>query len=611
MSDRDEENSRDGSSTPLSSRDPNESYDENHDEEKSLKRKRSYSVGSNSQESNPSEGIKKSKSISEDNKKNNSSPKAEKPKSDDIKTIPSIVIPQTPPQLTTMTTPANPMYHHMNPSNNPGGAMIISETADTMVMEIPPEKVGQVIGSKGMVIQDVQARSGAKAIVNQDFPPGVNRQVHITGTQAQIRMAAELIKKIVVEGPTAVHVNSMTGGPTITTVVDCPAAHVGKIIGPNGQSIKEIQSKSGAKVQIDQNFPPNVPRKVHITGTTIAVNTAVSLVQGLLSQGTSMGGGGQNMMMGGMNMSGAQQPSPSMSNYATPFSNPYGASMPSNMPPTGMNPQSNPAGASQGQEMSHTMDIPKAIVGRIIGKAGETIQLLQRKSGCRVKVDQQVPDGFPCKVYMTGTPQTIAIATQLVQEIMMGVHTSKIGANLPPVAAAGGGMGMGMNMGMGMGGMQGMPGMGMGQNPMAYGMANPYGMPQGVMGGAYGAAAAMQSMQQQQGQANPFNYGAFPPQMTAYPQQQAYGATAQQQQQATATAAGYAAAAGYGQQVATGYPASTTATNAAAGAKGATNGGGAAAGGSVWSEHKTDDGIPYWYNATTGQSQVKYNTLIM
>ena len=33
---------------------------------------------------------------------------------------------------------------------------------------------------------------------------------------------------------------------------------------------------------------------------------------------------------------------------------------------------------------------------------------------------------------------------------------------------------------------------------------------------------------------------------------------------------------------------------------------GKAAGGSPWSEHKTDDGISYWYNASTGVSQVKF-----
>jgi polyribonucleotide nucleotidyltransferase len=42
----------------------------------------------------------------------------------------------------------------------------------TETMEIAPEKVGQIIGSKGAIIADMQNRSGCKIYVNQDFPPG-------------------------------------------------------------------------------------------------------------------------------------------------------------------------------------------------------------------------------------------------------------------------------------------------------------------------------------------------------------------------------------------------------------------------------------------------------
>jgi rRNA processing protein Krr1/Pno1 len=31
-------------------------------------------------------------------------------------------------------------------------------------------------------------------------------------------------------------------------------------------------------------------------------------------------------------------------------------------------------------------------VGRVIGRGGETIQALQQKTGCRIQIDQNVPD---------------------------------------------------------------------------------------------------------------------------------------------------------------------------------------------------------------------------
>ena len=101
---------------------------------------------------------------------------------------------------------------------------------DTILIEISPDKVGQVIGSKGAIIQEIQTRTGAKAFVNQDFPEGVNRQVNITGTTPQVKAAAELVNLIIEHGPTAIHVNSLTGGPTLTSVLECTQTQVLKFL---------------------------------------------------------------------------------------------------------------------------------------------------------------------------------------------------------------------------------------------------------------------------------------------------------------------------------------------------------------------------------------------
>jgi hypothetical protein len=93
--------------------------------------------------------------------------------------------------------------------------------------------------------------------------------------------------------------------------------------------------------------------------------------------------------------------------------------------------------------------------GKIIGRGGEVITMIQQRSGAKVQIDQNVPEGNfnklyytyrhhimsclllsqitknsvlflagqPCKVNMSGTPQNLAIATQLVQEAMLGVKS--------------------------------------------------------------------------------------------------------------------------------------------------------------------------------------------
>ena len=64
------------------------------------------------------------------------------------------------------------------------------------------------------------------------------------------------------------------------------------------------------------------------------------------------------------------------------------------------------------------MECARQYVGKLIGPAGSIIQLLQQKSGCRVQIDQNVPEGMPCKINMQGNPQTLSNAAQLIAEII-------------------------------------------------------------------------------------------------------------------------------------------------------------------------------------------------
>ena len=94
-------------------------------------------------------------------------------------------------------------------------------SGDTAILEVAPDKVGQIIGSKGAIIQEIQTRTGIKAYVNQDFPEGVNRQVNLTGTESQIKAATELIKLILEQGPTAIHMVLTILNDSITSLFHC------------------------------------------------------------------------------------------------------------------------------------------------------------------------------------------------------------------------------------------------------------------------------------------------------------------------------------------------------------------------------------------------------
>ena len=250
-----------------------------------------------------------------------------------------------------------------------------SSSADNNLIYIAPEKVGHIIGSKGMVIQELQMRTGCKLILNQDFPPGVNRTLTFQGTPEQIVAAKKLVLLVLAEGPTAIHPNNQEGAAITTQEINCPQGLVGRIIGTGGATIKDMQTRSGAKIQINQNFPDGVDRKIIVTGNAHAMQMAMLLIANVMEQGPqslplmSPGGGAAAGFMG--------------------FG---GGGMPSSSPMSLVS-----SGAGQ-----QTLEVAKIHVGKIIGRGGETINMVQAKSGAKVQIDQNT---IPCKVLISGNPQ--------------------------------------------------------------------------------------------------------------------------------------------------------------------------------------------------------------
>ncbi|GMH41756.1 hypothetical protein BSKO_09666 [Bryopsis sp. KO-2023] len=64
-----------------------------------------------------------------------------------------------------------------------------------------------------------------------------------------------------------------------------------------------------------------------------------------------------------------------------------------------------------------TVDCPKSMVGRVIGKNGETIRALQNYSGALIQIDQTVD---PMKVTISGTPESLSLAVSMVSDIVNG-----------------------------------------------------------------------------------------------------------------------------------------------------------------------------------------------
>ena len=148
-----------------------------------------------------------------------------------------------------------------------------------------------------------------------------------------------------------------------TNLVDCPPGLVGRVIGKGGETIKGLQAQSGAHITIDQNFPEGVPRKISISGPAGCVDIATRLVEDLLKGGPVRNGS---------------------------------------------------VGPGQAQKL---VDCPKEMVGRVIGRGGETIKGLQSQTGARIQIDQTAT---PCTVTITGNPYCVEAAARAVTDVING-----------------------------------------------------------------------------------------------------------------------------------------------------------------------------------------------
>ena len=141
------------------------------------------------------------------------------------------------------------------------------------------------------------------------------------------------------------------GGPECEVIIQCPREMVGRCIGKNGETIKRLQSQSGANIQVDQkSMAAHELRLVQISGTEWQVATATTLVKEIIERGPTGPG------------TGAASAASSEADSAA-------------------------RGGGSGSVIK-TIACDKKLLGRLIGRQGATISYLQTHSGCRIQIDR-------------------------------------------------------------------------------------------------------------------------------------------------------------------------------------------------------------------------------
>lgn len=250
----------------------------------------------------------------------------------------------------------------------------------TVSMSCPPEKVGPLIGKKGVVVQEIMKRSSCRVYVDQNYPEGHPRVVQITGHPRELSLAIALIALVMERGPSIISPTPMlsregSGQDSNLEIADndflCPPAKVGVLIGPKGVNVQDIFRRTGCRIQVLQDgVPDGVDRRVCFTGLPQQINAAKAMATHLLNGGVLEG------------TSSSVPPDPSATVKVV------------------------------------ECDVDPEKVRLVIGSKGVTIGEIMKRSCCKVFINQNFPEGQMHKVVYTGTPQQIDIARYLVDTVV-------------------------------------------------------------------------------------------------------------------------------------------------------------------------------------------------
>ena len=126
------------------------------------------------------------------------------------------------------------------------------------------------------MIRDLQARSSCRIDVDQNVPQGQPRVITYRGTRSQVDFAKRLVNILCQDNASEA---DLPLGEAKQEYLMVPAQSVGKIIGRSGEMIRELQSRSHAKIQVDhQKHTGSDQKHVTITGSDQSVAKAKEMI---------------------------------------------------------------------------------------------------------------------------------------------------------------------------------------------------------------------------------------------------------------------------------------------------------------------------------------------
>jgi far upstream element-binding protein len=276
---------------------------------------------------------------------------------------------------------------------------------DVESISIESNLVGLIIGRQGENLRRVEAETGCRVqFITGPDETGPYRQCKITGSRASRAKAKAEINRIIDDSGMAGNARAAaerareapaargsSDQPALrdgeeTTQIMVPDRTVGLIIGRGGETIRDLQERSGCHVNIvGAQKSVNGLRPVNLIGSREAAARAKDLIMEIV-ESDSKGGAGKDRV-------------PAQRDAGRDAS--YGAT----------------AGYGGGDKINDSIYVPSDAVGMIIGKGGETIKDMQSTTGCKINVS---PSSGPSEVErdigLVGSRDAIIAAKRAIQD---------------------------------------------------------------------------------------------------------------------------------------------------------------------------------------------------
>jgi far upstream element-binding protein len=279
--------------------------------------------------------------------------------------------------------------------------------ADDNVESISIESnlVGLIIGRQGENLRRVEAETGCRVqFITGPDETGPYRQCKITGTRAARAKAKAEINRIIDDsgmaanaraaaerprdgppGRASSHQPALRDGEDSMQIM-VPDRTVGLIIGRGGETIRDLQERSGCHVNIvGEQKSVNGLRPVNLIGSREAAAKAKDLIMEIVESDSKSAATKDRVPA---SRDGGRDPG-------------YGGGF----------------GGAVADKINDSIFVPSEAVGMIIGKGGETIKDMQATTGCKINVSPSSgPGEVEREIGLVGSRDAIAAAKRAIED---------------------------------------------------------------------------------------------------------------------------------------------------------------------------------------------------